>query len=121
MNIFEHIELAEKTIERVDESGMRDIKALAKKYKTATGYFHMDLDGVTSAIAMKTYLERYGIKTIPTQIFFDASGKELFRHVGFMSKADILKKWSELGISLDGGTSTPPAAVSDDEEMQTDA
>ena len=65
--------------------------------------------------------ERYGIKTIPTQIFFDASGKELFRHVGFMSKADILKKWSELGISLDGGTSTPPAAVSDDEEMQTDA
>ena len=26
---------------------------------------------------------KYNIKLIPTQIFFDASGKELFRHEGF--------------------------------------
>ena len=25
----------------------------------------------------------YGIEVIPTQIFFDAAGKEFFRHVGF--------------------------------------
>jgi thioredoxin 1 len=30
--------------------------------------------------------ERYGIHLIPTQIFFDSSGTELFRHEGFMSK-----------------------------------
>jgi len=42
----------------------------------------------------------YGIKIIPTQIFFDASGKELFRHEGFYSKKDILAKWKELGIKL---------------------
>ncbi|MHC5060542.1 MAG: thioredoxin family protein [Planctomycetota bacterium] len=43
----------------------------------------------------------YGIKLIPTQIFYDASGKELFRHEGFFSKADILTKWKELGIDTE--------------------
>jgi thioredoxin 1 len=42
----------------------------------------------------------YGLRMIPTQIFYDVSGKELFRHEGFFSKEDILKKWKELGISL---------------------
>jgi len=43
---------------------------------------------------------RYGIESIPTQIFFDAEGNELDRHVGFISKEDILRKWRELGIEL---------------------
>ena len=43
---------------------------------------------------------RYGIESIPTQIFFDASGKELYRHQGFIAKDDILKKWQELGVDL---------------------
>jgi len=43
---------------------------------------------------------KYGIKLIPTQIFHDASGKELFRHEGFFSKEDILSKWKELGVDL---------------------
>jgi len=42
----------------------------------------------------------YNIEMIPTQIFFDASGKELFRHVGFFGKEDILAKWKELGVDL---------------------
>ena len=44
--------------------------------------------------------EKYGIKLIPTQIFYDAAGKELFRHEGFFGKKDILAKWKELGIQL---------------------
>ena len=64
MNIFEHLEQAEAAFKRVDESGLRNITKLGKQYKTATGYFHMDLDGVTSAIAMKAYLANYGIKTV---------------------------------------------------------
>ena len=43
---------------------------------------------------------KYGIKLIPTQIFHDASGKELFRHEGFYSKEDILAKWKEFGVDL---------------------
>lgn len=43
---------------------------------------------------------QYGIDMIPTQIFFDAQGKELFRHEGFISKESILNKWEELGVRL---------------------
>ncbi len=42
----------------------------------------------------------YGIEVIPTQIFYDADGKELFRHVGFFAKEDILGKWKELGVNV---------------------
>ena len=45
---------------------------------------------------------QYGIRVIPTQIFFDAEGKELFRHEGFYAKEDILAKWKELGVKLKG-------------------
>jgi len=44
--------------------------------------------------------EPYKINLIPTQIFFDTTGKELWRHEGFMAKADILSKWAELGLKL---------------------
>jgi len=46
--------------------------------------------------------KKYGITVIPTQIFYDASGKERFRHQGFFSREDILAKWKELGVELDG-------------------
>lgn len=48
--------------------------------------------------------KKYKINIIPTQIFYDASGKELFRHEGFFSKEDILGKWKEFGINLEKGT-----------------
>jgi len=48
----------------LNESGIRGIKDLAKEYKEAEIYFHIDLDGVTSAICMKEYLKQYGIKTV---------------------------------------------------------
>jgi thioredoxin 1 len=43
---------------------------------------------------------KYGIRLIPTQIFYDAAGKELFRHEGFFGKEDILGKWKALGVDL---------------------
>ncbi len=39
----------------------------------------------------------YGVRVIPTQIFYDTKGEELFRRSGFISKKDILAKWRELG------------------------
>ena len=44
--------------------------------------------------------QRFAIRLIPTQVFLDASGKELFRHEGFFSKEDIVAKWQDLGIDL---------------------
>ncbi|MBC7170440.1 thioredoxin family protein [Candidatus Bipolaricaulota bacterium] len=46
--------------------------------------------------------DKYRIRIIPTQIFYDASGKELFRHTGFYSKEQILAKWRELGVDVGG-------------------
>jgi len=45
-------------------------------------------------------LKQYGVEVIPTQIFYDANGKELFRHIGFYSQDDIIAKWKELGVDL---------------------
>lgn len=45
--------------------------------------------------------KKYKVELIPTQIFFDASGKELFRHVGFFSRKDILGTWKELGLNIE--------------------
>jgi len=52
----------------IKESGIRDINALSKRYKKAKIYFHQDLDGVTTAIAMKTYLENQGIKVVDAEV-----------------------------------------------------
>jgi thioredoxin 1 len=46
------------------------------------------------------YGQKYGIRVIPTQIFLDPDGKELFRHEGFFSKEDILAEWKKLGFDL---------------------
>ena len=47
--------------------------------------------------------KEYGVQSIPVQIFYGASGKEIYRHEGFIAKEDILKKWQELGVDLAGG------------------
>jgi len=50
-------------------------------------------------------VERYAIAVIPTQIFFAPSGKELWRHEGYISEDEILAKWKELGFGLEKGAS----------------
>jgi len=52
----------------IKESGLRDINKLAKRYPKAEIYFHQDLDGVTTALAMKNYLENNGIKVVDAHI-----------------------------------------------------
>jgi len=53
---------------------------------------YVDLDETPGA------MEEYGVRTIPTQIFLDASGQEKFRHVGFWSTEEIEAKFKELGM-----------------------
>lgn len=44
--------------------------------------------------------DRYGVQSIPIQVFFDKDGKEIFRHTGFYPQADIEKKITEMGVKL---------------------
>ena len=41
---------------------------------------------------------RYGVQTIPVQVFFDKSGKEVFRHAGFFAEAAIEEQLSKMGV-----------------------
>lgn len=50
------------------EGGLRNIKNLSKRYDKAKIYFHQDLDGVTTALAMKNYLENNDIKVVDAEI-----------------------------------------------------
>ncbi len=42
--------------------------------------------------------QRFGIRAIPTQIFYDANGKEVSRHIGFMAEKDIVATMTKLGV-----------------------
>lgn len=40
----------------------------------------------------------YRVQMIPTQIFFDAKGKEAGRHIGFMDRQPIIDTFKKLGV-----------------------
>jgi len=64
MDIINKIKQYEMEVNRIDETGLRNMRDLGKEYKEAEIYFHIDTDGVTSALGMKTYLKNFGIKTV---------------------------------------------------------
>ncbi len=41
---------------------------------------------------------KFGIRSIPTQIFYDKDGKEVYRHEGFMDKAQIVAMLQKMGV-----------------------
>ncbi len=41
---------------------------------------------------------RFGIRAIPVQVFYDAQGKEVFRHTGFLAEAEVTKQLAKLGV-----------------------
>ncbi len=63
--------------------------------------------------------KKYKIKLIPTQIFYGADGKELFRHEGFFGKDDILAKWKELKVDLGGKPIATPATAGTNNPAKT--
>jgi thioredoxin 1 len=42
--------------------------------------------------------KKFGIRSIPTQIFYDKEGKEVWRHVGFLDKKSIVAMLEKLGV-----------------------
>ena len=41
---------------------------------------------------------RYGIRVIPTQVFFDREGNEIWRHEGFLSREEIVDRFARMGV-----------------------
>ncbi|MBI5558125.1 MAG: thioredoxin family protein [Deltaproteobacteria bacterium] len=42
--------------------------------------------------------DQFGIRTIPTQVFYGKDGKEVYRHQGFLAEKDIVAKLKEMGV-----------------------
>lgn len=47
--------------------------------------------------------QRFGIRGIPTQVFFDKQGKEIKRHFGFLDKKSIVAIFDELEVPKENG------------------
>lgn len=41
--------------------------------------------------------QEYGVRLIPTQVFYDRTGKEVWRHEGFLARDEIVARLKELG------------------------
>jgi len=70
------------------------LDGLAKDYKGQLDVQFIDITKNPSAGS------KHKVQTIPTQIIFDAKGKEVFRHIGYFPKEDILKAFKSHGIKL---------------------
>ena len=68
------------------------LETLREKYKGKVNvvFIHVGQEPILAG--------RYGIQAIPVQIFFDKTGKEVFRHVGFFPQEQIEAKLSEMGV-----------------------
>jgi len=69
------------------------IAELQKEYSGKADIIFIDVWKQSDAV------KKYMIQVIPTQIFFDADGREVYRHVGFMDKKSIVDVLSRLGVS----------------------
>jgi thioredoxin 1 len=42
--------------------------------------------------------KKYRIRSIPTQIFYDREGQEVYRHEGFLDKGSIVARLEQMGV-----------------------
>jgi len=68
------------------------LERLEKRYQGKAAIVFIDLRHQYAAG------QHYGVQAIPTQIFFDRDGKEVSRHLGFMSEAAIVAQLAAMGV-----------------------
>jgi len=68
------------------------LEELTKEYQGKAAIVFIDVRQHTDQA------EKYRLRAIPTQIFFDKQGNEVLRHVGFMDKKSIVQVLDELGV-----------------------
>lgn len=63
-----------------------------------------EYQGKAAIVFVDVWLEpdmgkKFKVFMIPTQIFFNAEGQEVSRHVGFMAENDIVEQLAKLGVT----------------------
>ena len=68
------------------------LDTLKKKYKGKLNvlFVHVQEEPILAS--------RYGVQSIPVQIFFNKSGTEVYRHVGFLPQSKIEKRLLDMGV-----------------------
>ena len=68
------------------------LETLAAEYRGKAGVLFIDVSADSAAA------DRFKVRLIPTQIFFNAQGKEVKRHIGYMDKAGIVQELQAAGL-----------------------
>ncbi len=68
------------------------LEALAEEYKGKAEVLIIEID------EYRALTRRSKVRMIPTQIFFDARGNEVYRHEGFMGRETMVNKLKEMGV-----------------------
>lgn len=68
------------------------LESLASEYRGKASVLFVDVHEDKLAAV------NFRIKMLPTQIFFNAQGKEVKRHIGFMDKTDLIKELKAAGL-----------------------
>jgi thioredoxin 1 len=68
------------------------LESLSAEFNGKAGVLFIDVSTDRAAA------DRFKVRMIPTQIFFNAQGKETKRHVGFFDKTDILRELKAAGL-----------------------
>ena len=68
------------------------LEALATEYQDKANVLFVDV------YEEKSTARKYRIQMIPTQIFFNAKGQEVKRHIGGMEKDEIMKELQAAGL-----------------------
>lgn len=68
------------------------LEELSTEYRGKLNVIIVEID------AYMDQTRKHGIMAIPTQIFFDSTGREITRHIGFYAKEDIIAQLKNMGI-----------------------
>ncbi len=67
------------------------LKKLKKKYEGTINVVSIPVD------ENQMLAQRFNVRAVPVQVFFDKEGKKTHQHMGFMAEADILKQFKKMG------------------------
>lgn len=68
------------------------LESMSNEYRGKAGVLFIDVQEDQAAA------QKYRVQMIPTQIFFNAQGKEVKRHIGFIDKQGLLKELKSAGL-----------------------
>lgn len=68
------------------------LEELAKEYKGRVNVLIVEIPN------HEDLAEKYAIRVMPEQIFFDSNGNEVLRHAGFLPKDQIIIQFERMGI-----------------------